>query len=227
MKVNWFGQSTYALHGSARVFVDPFGNMDGVRARGMAWNYPPIPNGTSADLLLVTHEHSDHNAVEVVTGNAHTVRSQAGTFETPAGTVIGVASEHDGVAGTQRGANVIYVFELDGIRVCHLGDIGQPALRPEQVAAIGRVDLLFVPVGGVATIDGAGAAEVVRELRPRWAVPMHYRTPAIGFLETADAFLAAMKEHEILTLKATSFETDHLPGADNPVVVVPRPPDPV
>ena len=95
------------------------------------------------------------------------------------------------------------------------------------MTAIGRVDLLFVPVGGIATIDGARAAEVVRELNPRWAVPMHYRTPAIGFLEPADAFLAAMKEHEILSLTSTSFDTDQLPSADNSVVVVPQPPDPI
>jgi L-ascorbate metabolism protein UlaG (beta-lactamase superfamily) len=119
----------------------------------MTWNYPAIADAT-AELLLVTHEHGDHNAVQVVNGVKQTVRSAAGTFDTPAGRVIGIASEHDPVAGTQRGANVIYVFEMVGVRVCHMGDFGQAELRTEQRAAIGDIDLLFVPVGGRATIDG-------------------------------------------------------------------------
>ena len=98
--------------------------------------------------------------------------------------------EHDEEAGTSRGPNTIFVFTLGGVRVCHFGDFGQTALRPEQREAIGPVDLLFLPVGGGPTIGADQAAEITRTLDPRWVVPMHYRTPAIDFLETADAFLA-------------------------------------
>jgi L-ascorbate metabolism protein UlaG (beta-lactamase superfamily) len=76
------------------------------------------------------------------------------------------------------------------VRVCHFGDFGQSSLRPEQREAIGSVDLLFLPVGGGPTIGAEQAAEITRALDPRWVVPMHYRTPAIDFLEPADAFLA-------------------------------------
>jgi L-ascorbate metabolism protein UlaG (beta-lactamase superfamily) len=79
--------------------------------------------------------------------------------------------------------------ELDGLRIAHFGDFGQSELRPEQAAAIGAVDLLLVPVGGGPTVGAAGAHAIVERLRPRLAVPMHYRTPAIDFLEPADAFL--------------------------------------
>ena len=169
--------------------IDPFGDMSAMAAsRGMQFDYPLI-EGVEADLLLVTHEHIDHNGVEAIGGEPAILRSTAGRLESPIGEVVAIASEHDAAAGTERGPNTIFVFELDGIRVCHFGDFGQRALRDEQAAAIGQVDLLIVPVGGGPTIGAEQAAAIVARLSPRWVVPMHYRTPRIGFLETADAFL--------------------------------------
>ncbi|MFI5382446.1 MAG: MBL fold metallo-hydrolase, partial [Tepidisphaerales bacterium] len=199
------------------MFIDPFGNMEAARSRGFDWGYPPIIDA-AADLLLVTHEHSDHNAVEAIAGVKQTVRSRAGTFDTPTGKVVGVASEHDQVAGTQRGANVIYVFEMAGTRICHMGDFGQAGLRPEQIDAIGNVDVLFVPVGGTATLDGAGAADVVELLHPSWVVPMHYRTPAINFLDTLDGFLSAVKG-EVVTLERAEFDTTDLRAEGGRLIV--------
>ena len=173
--------------------IDPFGDLGALLGGRRRFDYPPVP-AHAADLLLVTHEHADHNAVEVVTGSTQIVRSTAGRFETPLGEVVAINSEHDDQAGTQRGPNTIFVFTLDGVRVCHFGDFGQIALRPEQRAAIGRVDLLFLPVGGGPTIGAAEAAEITAALAPRWVVPMHYRTQAIDFLEPADAFLATAEQ---------------------------------
>jgi L-ascorbate metabolism protein UlaG (beta-lactamase superfamily) len=223
MRLRWYGQSAFSLTGDeASVFIDPFGDMASAQARGMTWTYPAIA-GVSADLLLVTHEHGDHNAVEAVGGSKQTVRSSAGTFDTPVGRVVGIASEHDPVAGTKRGANVIYVFEIGGLRVCHMGDFGQAHLRPEQLEAIGSPDLLIVPVGGMATIDGAAAAAIVEQLRPSWVVPMHYRTPAISFLETADAFLAAVPG-EVIPLEGSAFDTADLKPEGGRLIMVPAPP---
>ena len=150
----------------------------------MQWDYPAI-DGVSADLLLVTHEHFDHNAVDVIGGDPTILRSTAGKLESPIGEVVAVASEHDQAAGTERGPNTIFVFSFDGLRVAHFGDFGQAALRDEQAAAIGDVDLIFLPVGAGPTIDADQAREIVDRLRPKWVVPMHYRTPKIGFLEPA------------------------------------------
>ena len=191
MYVRWFGQSAFSLTGEKTVFVDPFGDMSAAAARGMQFDYPPI-EGVTADLLLVTHEHGDHNGVDAVGGDPVVLRSRAGRFESPVGEVVGVASEHDAAAGTVRGQNTIFCFSLDGLRICHLGDFGQPALRPEQRDAIGAVDLLFVPAGGGPTVGGEAAADVVRALSPRLVVPMHYRTPALSFLDPPDAFLDAL-----------------------------------
>lgn len=159
MRVEWYGQSSFSLtDGSRTVFVDPFGDMTPMLERGRRWDYPAIADVT-ADLLLVTHEHLDHNGVEAVGGDPVTLRSSAGRLESPIGEVLGIVSEHDEVAGTERGANTLFVFNLAGRRVAHLGDLGQRALRDEQMTALGTVDLLFVPVGGGPTIGRAGHAD--------------------------------------------------------------------
>jgi L-ascorbate metabolism protein UlaG (beta-lactamase superfamily) len=194
MKIRWHGQSAYTLTGAEHtVAIDPFGDLGAALAGRRRFDYPPVP-AHAADLLLVTHEHADHNGVEAITGSPQVVRSTAGRFDTPVGEVVAVAAEHDAEAGTSRGPNTIFVFTLDGVRVCHFGDFGQSGLRPQQRAAIGAVDLLIVPVGGGPTIDAAQAAAITRALHPRWVVPMHYRTDAIDFLEPADAFLALFEQ---------------------------------
>jgi L-ascorbate metabolism protein UlaG (beta-lactamase superfamily) len=191
MDIRWFGQSAFLLTGTKRVLIDPFGPMDGLAARGIVFGYPPIA-GIEADLVLITHEHHDHNAVGAADGSPVVIRSTAGTIDSPVGEVVAVAAEHDGRAGTERGPNTIFRFGLDGLRICHLGDLGQPALRPEQEQAIGEVDVLFIPVGGGPTVGGEAAAAIVRALRARLVVPMHYRTDAVNFLEPPDAFLEAL-----------------------------------
>lgn len=191
MRIRWHGQSAFLIDGDQSVFIDPFGEMAGLTERGLQFDYPAI-TGVEADLLLVTHEHADHSGVEAIGGSPHVIRSTAGTFESPLGEIVAIASEHDDVAGTQRGPNTIFCFAFDGLRVCHLGDFGQAALRPEQRRAIGEVDVLFIPVGDGPTVGGERAAAIARELQPRLVVPMHYRTEALNFLEPPDAFLAAL-----------------------------------
>jgi L-ascorbate metabolism protein UlaG (beta-lactamase superfamily) len=158
----------------------------------------------------------------VIGGDPALLRSTAGKHESPVGEIVGVASEHDQAAGTERGPNTIFVFSLDGLRVAHFGDFGQAALREEQAAAIGEVDLIFLPVGGGPTVDAGQAREIVDRLHPKWVVPMHYRTPKIGFLEPADAFIE--KFDEAHHCAEPSFETGDLPAAEQPVVVVPAAP---
>jgi len=222
MRVEWYGQSAFRLAGAdATVFVDPFGDTSSFAGRGIQFDYPAI-EGLSADLVLVTHEHHDHNGAEAIEGDPAVLRLATWPRESPLGEVVAIASEHDAVAGTERGPNTIFRFELDGLAICHFGDFGQSALREEQAHAIGQVDLLFLPVGGGPTIGAAQAAEIVVRLEPRWVVPMHYRTPRVGFLETADAFLELMPE--VLRLEGTAFETGELPEAGRPLAVVPAAP---
>jgi len=222
MRVEWHGQSAFSLTGKeAKVFIDPFADMSGLASRGLEFDYPPI-EANEVDLLLITHEHSDHNGVEAVAGEPTVLRSTAGKLESPLGEVTAIASEHDDVAGTMRGPNTIFAFELDGLRVVHFGDFGQSALRSEQAEAIGAADLLIIPVGGGPTIGGLAAAEITLSLDPTWVVPMHYRTPRISFLDTEEEFVNAIAHVE--RIDSPSFETADLPRGDVPLAVVPATP---
>jgi L-ascorbate metabolism protein UlaG (beta-lactamase superfamily) len=223
MRVDWHGQSAFTLEGdAATVFIDPWGDMSAAAARGIEWGYPAIEAPAAVDLLIVTHEHGDHNAVEIIDGEPTLVRSVAGTHAGPLGDVVAIASEHDGAAGTERGPNTIVVFDLDGLRIAHFGDFGQPALRPEQRAHLDGIDLLFLPVGGGPTIDGATAAGIALDLDAGWVVPMHYKTDKINFLDSEESFVDAMPAAE--RLASSSFDTAELTRASEPTAIVPAAP---
>jgi L-ascorbate metabolism protein UlaG (beta-lactamase superfamily) len=223
MHVEWHGQSAFTLTAAeAKVSIDPFADMGALAERGMRFDYPPI-EVDGVDLLLVTHEHLDHNGVEAIGGEPAILRSTAGQHSlAPIGEVLAIASEHDESAGTERGPNTIFVFTLDGLRIAHFGDFGQSELREEQATAIGEVDLLFLPVGGGPTIGAAGAAAITERIGPSWVVPMHYRTARTDFLETEEEFVGLMPQVERLT--APVFDIAELPGSQGPMAVVPAAP---
>lgn len=220
MKIRWYGQSAFLLTGAQHcVFIDPFGDIASARPAGSGWSWPfPPIEGVEADVLLVTHDHLDHNGVEAVGGDP-LVLTSAGTHESPLGEVVGISSEHDAAAGTQRGPNTIFRFALDGTTFAHFGDFGQPALRPEQREALGEVDVILLPVGGGPTIAPDAAAALVRELRPRLVVPMHYRTPGgLDFLDPPDAFLDALGSR-VERLETSEAEVGPLLGSREASVV--------
>ncbi len=219
MQVEWYGQSAFRLtDGKDTIFIDPFDVAFFAGRR--RWDYPAIV-GVDAHLLLVTHEHGDHNAVDVIGGDPVILRSTAGTHQSPIGEVIGIASEHDEAAGTQRGPNTIFAFTFGGRRVAHFGDFGQTALRPEQLAALGTVDLLFLPVGGGPTIGAEQATDIAAQLGAQVIVPMHYKTERIDFLEPLDAFTA--RATRVNLLDASAFDIEAVAG-DGPAVVAPAAP---
>lgn len=221
MQLEWYGQSAFRLRdGAVTVFIDPWDAALFAR-HGRRWDYPPI-TGVEPDLLLVTHEHGDHNHVEAVGGDPAVIRSTAGTHASPIGDVVGIASEHDPVAGTQRGHNTLYVFSLGDMRVAHLGDLGQSALRQEQLDALGRVDLLLIPVGGGPTIGAEQARTIVDQVHARYVVPHHYRTKRIDFLDPLDDFGSRFtRVHEAA---GPVVEIDDLPNGGDPLLVVPAAP---
>lgn len=169
-RVQWFGQSFFQFTASngTRVVIDPFDNT--------YFNYP-IPKDLTADVLLVTHEHNDHRNVGIIGGTPLVCRSQKGVgkFERGGVTVTGTAAFHDENRGAERGLDTIYSFTIDGVRFCHVGDLGC-LLTDEQIKNIGPVDVLLLPVGGFFTLDTAKLDKLVAQLNPRVVVPMHFKT---------------------------------------------------
>jgi L-ascorbate metabolism protein UlaG (beta-lactamase superfamily) len=177
-QLQWLGHSTFLITSSkgTRLLLDPLN-------AGTGYSVAPV---AGVDAVLVTHEHADHNNVGLATGSPIVLRgvSNAG-WNAIDQTVndIRVYSlspvnpvYHDSQQGAQRGRNTIFVLEVDGLRLAHLGDLGH-SLTPEAVKAIGPLDVVLIPTGGYYTIDAAAATLVVGQLNPRVVIPMHYQTP--------------------------------------------------
>lgn len=163
MKLTWYGHSCFLLEtSSGSVVFDPYapGSVPGVE----------LPAGLEADSVLCSHGHSDHNWEEGVKLSG----------KEPSFTVRRIDSFHDKVHGIQRGKNLISVVEADGKRIVHLGDLGHK-LSEKQLEAIGKPDVLLIPVGGFFTINAAEAAEIAEKLGARTVVPMHYRGKGFGY----------------------------------------------
>ena len=199
--LTWWGQSTFVIkmNTGLNVLLDP-------TSSGTGYN---IPTQTGIDLVTVSHEHSDHNAVSLAFGSPLVLKGLAGgdwakIDQTVKGVrVRTVGVYHDGAQGGQRGKNAIFIFDVDGLRVAHLGDLGH-TLSPEQVKDIGPVDVILIPVGGFYTIDGKTATEVVNQLNPKVVVPMHVKTPDLspslaGVLAPVDDFIKAMGDQATVT----------------------------
>jgi L-ascorbate metabolism protein UlaG (beta-lactamase superfamily) len=199
--LTWMGQSCFVLETVAgtRVVIDPI-------SKGIGYN---VPTGLRGDVVTVSHEHGDHNNVALVGGRARVLRGltadKKGWTKIAENvkdiTIRSVGVYHDDQRGAERGLNAVFIFEVAGLRIAHLGDLGH-LLDDRQLSAIGSVDVLLVPVGGAFTIDAEQATRVVDQLRPRLLiVPMHYRTAAssIAQLAPVDEFLVGKTNVRRLT----------------------------
>ncbi len=162
MKIKWLGHSAFLItaDNGTRIITDPYLPNEQLR-------YGEITE--SADIVTTSHEHGDHSNVAAVRGNPAVITA---TGEAKGIKFDGISVYHDDSSGSQRGGSTIFCFEVDGIRVCHLGDLGHP-LSDDEVKAVGRVDVLLGPVGGVFTIDAAVATGLADRLAPRIVIPMH------------------------------------------------------
>jgi L-ascorbate metabolism protein UlaG (beta-lactamase superfamily) len=200
LDVTWLGQSCFRLRGrGAAVVTDPFPPSLGPRLR------------LEGNVVTVSHPHENHNHVQSVK-DAYVIEGP-GEYEVSGVTVVGLPTFHDSRQGAEHGRNTVYVIELDDVRVCHLGDLGH-ALDDRALETIGNVDVLLVPVGGGRTLDGAKAAEVCRQVEPRYVVPMHFGHPALHTdLAPVERFLKEMGVPESeaqskLTVQASSAESE-------------------
>jgi len=204
MRIQWNGHACFFLAGEeGRVLTDPY-----VEA------VPYELLTTEADVITVSHDHDDHNATHRVNG-APSIIDGVGEFLIDGIPFLGVASFHDAAEGAERGANHIYAFTLDGIRVAHLGDLGA-SLDEAQLEALADVEVLLIPVGGCFTIDAAQAAEVIRSLpNLRIAIPMHYKTDRLPNwpVETVEPFLDMMDNPRHIGSPQVELSKNDLPDA--------------
>jgi L-ascorbate metabolism protein UlaG (beta-lactamase superfamily) len=239
--VRWWGQAMVSIetYWNLHVVIDPF-------AARIGYDDPKL----SGDLVLVTHNHPDHNNPAMISGipavamgfdsagkvqAVHHVLDRlpntekatwrpvvdvAKPTETRSGhevIVTSIPAWHDDRQGAERGANAMFLIEVDGVRIVHCGDLGQTRLTDEQRRAMGNVDVLILPVGGVFTIDGKQAAEIVRQVSPRILVPIHYKTPAVTFdLQPIDGFLEAVKSDAEITNAVGNTLAVSAPPAGSP-----------
>src|SRR5438094_9889324 len=178
MDVTWLGHGCFRLRGkSAAVITDPYPPAIGLR----------LPR-QEADLLTISHDHDNHAYAQVVREGAYEIRGP-GEYEVAGVSVIGVPTYHDSEKGAKHGRNTVYLIEIDDVRICHLGDLGHK-LEDAEAEAVASPDVLLVPVGGSTAMNAAQAAEVVRQLEPRYVVPMHYAIPGLKLqLEPIDRSL--------------------------------------
>ncbi|HOW60531.1 MAG TPA: MBL fold metallo-hydrolase [Candidatus Moranbacteria bacterium] len=175
MQIQYYGHSCFKIStkpaGRATedivVFFDPFNKGIGLRP----------PQG-QADVVFVSHDHNDHNNTTAIKGNP-VIIDTPGEYAVKGINVLGIDSFHDNQNGTLRGHSTIFIIEAEGLKICHLGDLGCD-LTAKQLEEIDGVDILLIPIGGTYTLDGKKAAELVHKIEPTLVIPMHYKVPGLN-----------------------------------------------
>ncbi len=211
MKIKWLGHASFLITSDSgvRVITDPY-------SRGGGIDYGPIQE--TADIVTVSHQHGDHNNVAAVKGKPVVVDAP-GAKTVKGIEFLGVPCYHDGAKGAQRGPNTVFCFTVDGVRVCHLGDLGHE-LDAGKVKEIGAVDVLLIPVGGFYTIDARQAGAVCEALKPKVVIPMHVRTTKCDYPITGvEDFLKGRKNVNRVAASETEIKKDKLPSETETVVL--------
>jgi L-ascorbate metabolism protein UlaG (beta-lactamase superfamily) len=202
VKIKWLGHSCFLITSSTgvRILTDPFDETVGYK----------VPEA-EADIVTTSHDHFDHNYVKAVKGEYVHINT-SGRHNVKGIDILGVDTFHDEAGGSKRGGNVVFTYLVDGMKICHLGDLGH-ILTEEQLNQIGRVDVLLLPVGGTFTIDYREASELADKMNPRLIIPMHFKTPVMKFdIDGVDKFVAgkdsveSIDENE-LEITPESFNT--------------------
>jgi L-ascorbate metabolism protein UlaG (beta-lactamase superfamily) len=211
MKVKWLGHASFLItaEDGTRIITDPYETSQGLK-------YGEIKE--SADIVTVSHEHGDHNNVKAIQGNPQVVRDS--------GTVKGITfkaikTTHDDKGGSERGSNTVFCFEVDRVRICHLGDLGH-LLTDNQVVEIGKVHVLLVPIGGHFTVDAKMATRVAEQLRARTIIPMHYKNDKCLFpIGDVTEFTKNKTNVTMVDGSEVEFKIGEMPGETRVLVLKP------
>ena len=214
MEITYLGHSSFRVKGKSAVLVtDPF-NSEKVGLK--------FPKHVEADIVTVSHEHPDHNDSSVIEGSPYIVHGP-GEYEIKGIGVVGIPTFHDAESGQTRGKNTVYRYDFEGLSIVHLGDLGH-LLSSAQVDELDTVNILFVPVGGVYTINAEQAVQVINDIEPDIVIPMHYGRPeldqaAYGAMTPVSDFLKAIGKDAVTAQSKLSITKDKLP-AEMQVIVL-------
>lgn len=208
MEIYPLGHSSFKLRGKqATVVTDPYS------VKSMAVKFP---RSIEADIVTISHDHEDHNAASLVGGSPFVIRGP-GEYEVKGVSVIGVTSFHDAEDGASRGRNTMYRIEMDKVKIAHLGDVGH-VLTSAQLDALDGVDVLFIPVGGLYTVDAEQAAQIISDIEPKIVIPMHdsRSNPELG---SVAVFLKKMNKEAVVPVSKFAVSRDKLPAVMEVVVL--------
>ena len=215
MTIIWHGQSLFELTSSrgknnqVNIVIDPFSQEVGLR----------LPK-LEADIVLSTHEHYDHNNVKAVGGNYFLIEGP-GEYEIREIFIQGIPAFHDDLQGKERGKTTIFTIEAEELRLCHLGDLGQKELTPDQLEKIGEIDILMIPVGGNYTISGKEAVKIMSQIEPKIIIPMHYALPKLKVkLEGVEKFLKTMGIKKIEPVNKLTIKKKELLEEEAKIIVL-------
>jgi len=211
MKLKWLAHSSFLItaEDGTRIITDPY-------TTGEGFKHGEIDE--SADIVTVSHEHGDHSNSAAVKGNPQVVKDSA---EVKGISIKAIRTTHDDKGGSERGKNNIYCFQVDGIRVCHMGDLGH-LLTDNQVVEVGKVHVLLIPVGGFFTIDAKTAGMVAEQVRARVIIPMHYKTDKMNLpISDVEGFLKDKDNITRLDTSEVAFTRAELPSSPQIMVLNP------
>jgi L-ascorbate metabolism protein UlaG (beta-lactamase superfamily) len=210
LRIRWHGHACFEIAGSTVVVTDPHdGNSIGIRA-------PRV----KAQVVLVSHQHTDHNCDAAVRGEDCTVISDPLMTVEKGVRVEGIEASHDEQGGAKRGPMNLFKFEMDGVSFCHLGDLGH-VLDDDQTARLEKVDFLFVPVGDVYTVGPKAAKKIIDKVRPKVAIPMHYRVAGLSLpIKPLAEFTRLFEESAVVSVgNEVDFSSDDLPDGPTEIWV--------
>lgn len=211
MKVKWLGHAAFLItaEDGTRILTDPYETSQGLK-------YGEIKE--TADIVTISHDHGDHNNVRAVQGNPQVVRDSGAVKGI---SIKAIKSAHDNKGGSERGANTIFCFEVDRVRVCHLGDLGH-LLTDNQVVEIGKVHVLLVPVGGNFTVDARNATRVAEQVRARFIIPMHFKNDKCLFpIGEVGEFTRNKTNVTMVDGSEAEFKMGEMPGEPRILVLKP------
>jgi len=216
MNIIWYGQSCFQISSSqgknnhVSIIIDPLGGDIGLK----------LPRKLEADIVLISHDHFDHNNIKAVSGSPLVIKGP-GEYDARGVFIQGISGYHDNSQGAERGNVTIYIIEAEGLRICHLGDLGQKELSSDQLEKIGEVDILMIPVGGVYTIDADEAIKIMAQVEPKITIPMHYQIPKLKIkLGGIDKFLKALGMKSLEPLPRLSIKKKDISSEEAKIIAL-------